>query len=91
MKLNNIPTLIFLLFPSLHLDIDNPEDIPVIFGILAHHTNENLPQSQNICLFFYRFSYTTEYHFIGIIFLQVTLSEYSSYYRNLNILTIQTG
>ena len=52
MKLNNIPTLVFLLFPSLNLDIDNPEDIPVIFGILAHHTNENVPQSQNICLFF---------------------------------------
>ena len=90
MKLGNIPSLVFLLFLSLNLDIDNSEDIPVIFGILTRHTNENVPKSQNICLFFHRFSYTTEYHFIGIIFLQVTLSEYSSYYRNLNILTIKT-
>ena len=91
MKLNDIPIPLFPIFPSLNLDIDNAEDIPVIFGFLAHHTNENVPQSQNIVFFFHRFSYTTEYYFIGIIFLQVTLSEYSSYYRNLNILTIQTG
>ena len=39
MKLNAIPIALFPLFPSLNLDIDNAEDIPVIFEILADHTN----------------------------------------------------
>ena len=43
MKLNNIPIPVFPIFPSLNLDIDNSEDIPVIFGIMADPTNISLP------------------------------------------------
>ena len=43
MKLNTIPIPVFPIFPSLILDIDNSEDVPVIFGILADPTNISLP------------------------------------------------
>ena len=43
MKLNNIPIPVFPIFPSLNLDIDNSEDIPVIFGIMADPANISLP------------------------------------------------